>query len=363
MRSDSKKSRIAPLKVSERADLLPCSSSFPYASVPRTLHSSEIGVYHDIDTIEDPVFERSSGHILVFDVGGSHVAAGASRIHEMTVAIPQSASVSKDGSLSDFLEIVASLGARALPPATTLDGVSVAMPNPFDCTRGISYMRHKYECLYGIDLRSKISRVLGCPADKIEFLNDAAAFLMGEIREGAARGANRVVGITLGTGVGSAFAAEGEIVADGPGVPAGGEIWNLSYKDGIVEKFVSASAIQEQFKARTGALEEVQAIASQSKSNPQAKETFDQFGWELGKVLRLTCAEFRPQRIILGGGIARSASLILPSAGQELAGLGIELCVSQLGERAALIGAAVDWMNKHEQVSWQRGSTNITGDR
>jgi glucokinase len=326
------------------------------------LHSSEIGVYHDIDTIEDPVFERPSGHILVFDVGGSHVAAGVSRIHEMTVAIPQSASVSKDGSLSDFLETVASLAARALPPATAPEGVSVAMPNPFDCMRGISYMRHKYECLYGIDLRSKISRVLSCPADKIEFLNDAAAFLMGEIREGAARGANRVVGITLGTGVGSAFASGGEIVTEGQGVPAGGEIWNLSYKDGIVEKFVSAWAIQEQYKARTGALEEVQKIANQSKSNPEARKTFEQFGWGLGKVLRLTCAKFEPQRIILGGGISRSSSLFLPSAGQELAGLGIELCVSQLGDRAALIGAAVDWMRKHNQISQQKSSTNATSD-
>lgn len=330
--------------------------------VLRTLFSSGIGVYHDIDTIEDPVFERSSGHILVFDVGGSHVAASVSRIHEMTVAIPQSASVSKDGSLSDFLETVTLLGTRTLPPATVPEGVSVAMPNPFDCMRGISYMRHKYECLYGVDLRSKISRALDCPADKIEFLNDAAAFLMGEIREGAARSGNRVVGITLGTGVGSAFASNGEIVTEGPGVPAGGEIWNLSYKDGIVEKFVSASAIQELYKLRTGRSEEVQTIANQSKSNPEARETFEQFGWELGKVLRLTCAKFEPQRIVLGGGISRSSSLFLPSAGQELAGLGIELCVSQLGESAALIGAAVDWMKKHNQIHQRRSSTNATGD-
>jgi glucokinase len=335
---------------------------FPHASVLRALHSSGFGVYHDIDTIEDSVFERSSGHILVFDVGGSHVAASVSRTHETMVAIPQSASVSKDGSLSDFLETLASLGARTLPPATPPEGVSVAMPNPFDCVRGISYMRHKYECLYRIDLRSKISRVLGCPADKIEFLNDAAAFLMGEIREGAARGANRVVGITLGTGVGSAFASDGEIVTEGSGVPAGGEIWNLSYKDGIVEKFVSASAIREQYKARTGALEEVQTIANQSKSNLEARETFEQFGSELGKVLRLTCAKFEPQRIILGGGIARSASLFLPSAQRELAGLGVHLCVSHLGERAALIGAAVDWIRKHNQISQQKSSINATSD-
>jgi glucokinase len=319
-------------------------------AVLRALNSSGIGVYHGIDTIEDPVFERSNGHILVFDVGGSHVAASVSRIDEMTITTSQSASISKDGSLSDFLETVAALGSRTVPTMTPA-GVSIAMPNPFDYVRGISYMRHKYEYLYGIDLRSKISRVLSCPADKIEFLNDAAAFLMGEIRQGAAADANRVVGITLGTGVGSAFASCGEIVTEGQGVPAGGEIWNLSYKDGIVEKFVSKSAIQEQYKLRMGVLEEVHTIAQQSENNQEARETFEHFGKELGCALRATCVKFAPHRIILGGGISRSASLFLPSAQQELAGLGMHLCVSQLGERAALIGAAVNWMKKHIQIS------------
>jgi glucokinase len=324
---------------------------YPYAPVLRAVNSSGIGVYHGIDTIEDPVSERSSGHILVFDVGGSHVAASMSKIDEMTVATSQSASISKDGSLSDFLETIASLGSRTLPPTAAPAGVSVAMPNPFDYVRGISYMRHKYEYLYGIDLRSRISRVLGCPSDKIDFLNDAAAFLMGEIRQGAARDANRVVGITLGTGVGSAFASCGEIVTEGQGVPAGGEIWNLSYKDGIVEKFVSKSAIQEQYKLRIGVLEEVHTIAQQSENNQEARETFEHFGRELGCALRATCVRFAPHRIILGGGISRSASLFLPSAEQELAEFSIHLCVSQLGERAALIGAAVNWMKKHIQIS------------
>lgn len=293
------------------------------------------------------MFQDANETVLVFDVGGSHIAASVSGTRAPAVGKPQSASVVKNSSLSEFLETLSSLAKRALGHAETPAGVSIAMPNPFDYVHGISYMRHKYEYLYGIDLRGKLSHVFSCPPDNIQFLNDAAAFLIGEIAEGSGRGVDRVVGITLGTGVGSAFASRGEIVTEGRGIPAGGEIWNLSYKDGIVEKFISTLAIQEQYKESTGIWEEVQAIANESVANQHARYTFKQFGKELGKVLRATCVAFSPERIILGGGISRSAALFLPFAEQELLGLGIGLRVSELGERAALVGAAVDWVKKH----------------
>jgi glucokinase len=306
------------------------------------------------------VLGNSTGHVLVFDVGGSHIAASVSASNGLLIEAPQSVAVSKSGSLLEFLETVASLAKRTRPGTTAPLGVSIAMPNPFDYVHGISYMRHKYKYLYGIELRGKLSQVFGCAPDKIQFLNDAAAFLMGEIHRGAARGLNRVVGITLGTGVGSAFASGGEIVTAGHGVPAGGEIWNLSYQDGIVEKFVSTSAIQENYKLRTGIWEEVQVIANRSETDLEARKTFEQFGKELGKVLQATCGGFAPERIILGGGISRSAALFLPMAELELVGLGIELCVSQLGERAALTGAAVDWMRNHNDISQLTDSPRAT---
>jgi glucokinase len=308
------------------------------------------------------VLPENSGNVLVFDVGGSHIAASMSGQRNLAVTSMESAAVSKNGSLREFLEIVSSLAKRLLDGAKPPAGVSIAMPNPFDYGRGISYMRHKFAYLYGIELSGKMSQVLGCSPEKISFLNDADAFLMGEMKQGAGRGQKRVVGITLGTGVGSAFAAAGEIVTAGEGVPPGGEIWNLSYKDGIVEKFVSTLAIQENYRLRTSLAEEVQEIANQSDTNVEARMTLEQFGRELGSVLQATCSGFKPERIILGGGISRSASLFLPAAEKELSGLGMTVCVSQLGERAALVGAAVHWIKKHGDISLFRESTLSTGE-
>lgn len=297
------------------------------------------------------MLQNSNGQVLVFDVGGSHVSASVFGSHNLTLRASHSVPVPPDAGLSEFMGAIALLAERVHPGHIPPGGVSVAIPNPFDYSLGISYMQHKYQYLYGIDLRSELSKMLQCPPEKISFLNDAAAFLTGEIQQGAGKGVNRVVGITLGTGVGSAFAISGKILTNGPGVPPGGEIWNVPYKDGIVEEFVSAAAIQQIHQQNAGSWEDVLSIASAGTANSDARLTFEQFGKELGEVLRTTCSAFGPERIVLGGGISRAATLFLPAAGQELAGLHVQLAISHLGDRAALIGAAVNWMDSQNGYS------------
>jgi glucokinase len=298
------------------------------------------------------VVQNLDGQVLVFDVGGSHVGASVFGSHTLELFASQSVPVPPNAGLSEFMGAIASLAERVYPGHIPPGGVSVAIPNPFDYSLGISYMRHKYQYLYGIDLRIELSKLLQCPPEKISFLNDAVAFLTGEIQQGAGKNVSRVVGITLGTGVGSAFAIDGKILTSGQGVPPGGEIWNLPYKDGIVEAFVSAAAIQRTHQQYTGGWEDVSSIASAGGTNPDTRRTFEQFGKELGEVLRTTCTAFGPEQIVLGGGISRSAALFLPAAAHELAGLPTQLTISHLGERAALIGAAANWMHSHNGLSF-----------
>ena len=178
-------------------------------------------------------------------------------------------------------------------------------------------------------------------------MNDAAAFLIGELFHGAANGVRRAVGIVLGTGVGSAFAVDEQIVVTGRGVPPDGEIWNLPYRDSTVENFISTRSIQRRYEDLTGIRAEVRDIAALGIENPQVRQTFAAFGKELGEVLRNTCLEFAPQRILLSGGISRAAGLFLAAAEKELNDPGVHLQVSNLFERAPLIGAGVSWKWNH----------------
>ena len=44
------------------------------------------------------------------------------------------------------------------------------------------------------------------------------------------------------------------MVVSGPGVPADGEIWNVPYRNAIVETFVSTASIQKEYAEATGGL-------------------------------------------------------------------------------------------------------------
>jgi glucokinase len=281
--------------------------------------------------------------ILVFDVGGSHIACCVFSPSDAGVDAEHQAPIPEPCSLEEFLAMIASLGRRALPPGARLDGASFAMPGPFDYALGISSMKHKFQGLYGVSLAPRLAACLGCPPDRISFLNDAAAFLVGEVSEGAAAGSRRAIGITLGTGVGSAFAVDGQIVISGVGVPKGGEIWDTPYRGSIVEDLISTASIQRSYERRTGRRAEVREIATLADAEPEARQTFEDFGRDLGEALRDNCTAFQPDYIVLGGGIARSSRLFLPAAEKVMEGLPIQICISALGSYAPLIGAGVHW--------------------
>jgi predicted NBD/HSP70 family sugar kinase len=284
----------------------------------------------------------AENRVLVYDVGGSHISAavfdrGSSQLEGLV-----SAGYPSEQTVSTFLDVLHSLRTRAILGDGGVSGASLAMPGPFDYDAGVSRMQHKLAYLYGVDLRGALAQQLGWAPANIRFLNDAAAYLLGEIAAGAARGASRVVGITLGTGVGSAFGEEGHVVREGRGVPAGGEIWNLPYQGGIVEDQISTRAIQKSYRERTGKEREVAAIASSAASEAAAAEVFREFGRNLGVALRTVLGCFQPGVIVLGGGIARSAPLFLPAAQGEIGAMA-ELRVTALGDRAPLVGAGAAW--------------------
>jgi len=295
--------------------------------------------------------------IGVFDVGGSHISAALFSLDKAELGPLCRVLAPVDGAPDKVFASFKSLAHEMLGTSDELDGIAIAMPNPFDYEHGISYMRHKYPLLYGTDLRQGLSKDLKCEAKRIHFLNDADAFLMGELYDGAGRGVRRAVGITLGTGVGSAFALEDRIVVSGAGVPPGGEIWNLPYRDGIVEDAVSTRAIQARYEQLTGVRAEVRDIAFLGHDHPDAQKTFADFGRELGRVLRHTCRAFAPERIVIGGGISRAASLFLQATREALGDFCVELSVSELLDSAPLIGAGISWMQRNtpEKVALRHG--------
>lgn len=288
--------------------------------------------------------------VLVYDVGGSHVSAATCRADDYALGSVVKAPHPEEQTSRAFVELLAELAKQATAGGEHVLGACLAMPGPFDYATGVSWMRHKLPYLYGVDLRGELAARLSLPPGSVHFLNDAAAYLLGEVGAGAARGVSRAVAITLGTGIGSAFAVDGRVVTEGAGVPPGGEIWNLPYEGGIVEDQFSTRALRASYAQRTGHEREVAAIAAEAATEEAAREVFEEFGRRLGHMIKNVFGTFAPEVVVVGGGIARSAPLFLPFAQEELQQSAIELRVSKLHDHAPLVGAGVAWLAEAESA-------------
>jgi glucokinase len=284
---------------------------------------------------------EGDSRVLTFDVGGSHISAALCLGDDLSLGPVASAHYGDITTSDGFAGLLYDLAAKAAGGNVSGIGATLAFPGPFDYDAGVSLMRHKLQYLYGIDLRRALAEKLGCDPAQVRFLNDADAYLLGEVGAGAAKGFARAVGLTLGTGIGSAFAAEGRLTTSGPGVPKDGEIWNVPYENGIVEDFVSTRAIAGNYGRRTGKTLSVAEIAVAAPHDSAAQEAFAEFGHHLGQVIGSLLADFRADVVVLGGGISRSAELFLPITRAEIPNRSLQIRVSELFDRAPLVGCAV----------------------
>jgi glucokinase len=289
-------------------------------------------------------YPQPTMYILAFDVGGSHISGGLCELGSLNLVSQSSSPLPNGPGSGSFVECLYRLAREVIGDREKqVVGASLAIPGPFDYAAGVSYMRHKLRSLYGVDLRAELAQRFGWQRDQFRFLNDAGAFLLGEVHAGVAQGAHRAIGLTLGTGIGSAFAVCGHLMTDGEGVPPGGEIWNIPYLEGTVEDLLSTRALTSSYAGRTGHSAKVIEIAARVSSDVSARQVFEAFGLHLGEIVRTILAPFAPDVVIIGGGISRAADLYLPSARQQFRSADVHLVASSLFDRAPLIGAARFW--------------------
>lgn len=280
----------------------------------------------------------SSGTVLALDIGGTHVSAGSVDVATAAVRdrvrlqLPRGAD--REGLLRPITSILAEVDGGAF------DHVGVAVPGPFDYARGVSLLEHKLEPLYGIDLRDALRAALAPASPSIVFVNDADAFLLGEAWTGAAVGHARAVGVTLGTGLGSAFLDDARIVDTGPTVPPEGSLHLLRHRGRPVEELVSRAALIAAYGDPRLDVRELAELAG--RGDARAARGFEELATALGEVLAPWVVSFGATCLVVGGSIARAWDLLAPSLRTELRGVAPLRMIAQGAhlDDAALLGAA-----------------------
>lgn len=178
------------------------------------------------------------------------------------------------------------------------------------------------------------------PEVPVYVTNDANAAAVGEMVYGNAKGMRDFIYITLGTGLGSGFVANGDVIYGHDGfagelghiiVECGGRDCGCGRK-GCLETYVSATGIKrtvfelmantihkselrrKSFDELTG--EDIMAAAL--KGDPIALEAYEYTGTLLGRAIADAVAITSPQAVFLFGGLAKAGDFIFAPARKSM---------------------------------------------
>jgi glucokinase len=282
---------------------------------------------------------------LGLDLGGTDIKLALLDDDEVR-ATDTAPTRSEAGPPAGVIERVLELGRSAGP----FDTVGVSVPGLVDesgCAVLFPNLRGDW---IGFPVRALLEEGFGRP---IALLNDGNAFALAEARIGAARGAEDVICVVCGTGVGGGLVLDGQLrlgVEDRAGeighhtVAVDGEPCGCG-NHGCLETIAGARAIAH--AAGRGSFADT--LAAARAGDPQALEAIARAGRMLGVAIANLTIFVAPRRVVVGGGVAEAGELLLGPLREEVRRRAgsvapleqIAIVAAQLGPFAGAIGAAL----------------------
>ncbi len=255
------------------------------------------------------------------DLGGTKIEAivlapdGDIQIRER-IPTPQG---DYDATVTAIRDLIATIATRVGVDASV--PVGVAIPGTISPATGLVKNANS-TCLIGRALDRHLAEALHRP---VRLANDANCFALSEAADGAARGAEVVFGVILGTGVGGGLVVRGTPLA-GANLIAGewghnplpwpdaeerrGAAACYCGKSGCIETYLSGAGLARDHQRRGGAVLEAPEIAAMAATGDAgAAASLERHERRLAKALASVINIVDPDVIVLGGGLSNLPGL------------------------------------------------------
>jgi len=295
--------------------------------MPMTVH---LGIDLGVTNLKWAALERADGEWLTLDRG----------------QVPTLA----DSGPAAVVERMAGIARTALDRWPGIASLGVGVPGRYDPVAGSTrFLVNMPGDWVDRQVTAPLHAALGIP---VSLINDARAFGLAELRLGAGRGGDSLIGLTLGTGVGGVIAIDGRVHLGHDGTA--GEIGHTTVDPdgppcrcgnvGCLEAFARADRIA----AACGTETVEEAVAAARAGDTRARAGLAQVGRYLGIGIGNLITIVSPDRVVIGGGIAAAADLLFTPIHEEVARRvfmtaldKVEIVPAQLGTWAGAIGAAI----------------------
>jgi glucokinase len=312
---------------------------------------------------------RGTPYLVGVDIGGTRLKTGLVRLDgsverptvDDTAGMPFAAVLDR---------ITGHVAAHLDAGGVGAIGLGVALPGIVEGEFGSRYLPGKVLGIEGFPLRDELERLFGLP---VRCANDGQAATLAEWKFGAARGIDDVVGLTLGTGIGSGVVIGGQLLATSnlaTGVSVGhftiqtGGRLCLCGNRGCAETLVSANAVAGRLRDALTRL--VPSSLAEDFARDPASITFrslvegvrggdrvcieilGDFIRDLGATVVTAIHAYNPTVVVLAGGPMAASDLFLDEVQAYVnrhafifpKGRVVTILKARLEEHAGVLGAA-----------------------
>ncbi|MDD5468793.1 MAG: ROK family protein [Anaerolineales bacterium] len=307
--------------------------------------------------------------VIGIDLGGTNVRVGLVDTHGGLMATNQCPIRAEEGveaGLGRIFDLVEKTFAAS--GTARLAGIGVGATGPVDPRRG--FINNPYT-LPGWERVPVVARLQERFQVPVRLENDADAAALGEYWVGAGKGVSRLYAVTVGTGLGTAFVLEGEILRclDGAHPEGGHHVLDPSGPPcycgarGCWESLASGSAIARQAQlgvekhpdslllslasGDAGRIDTQIVAQAALRGDSLAKSVVEAAAEYLALGIVNVVSFFTPEVLVLSGGVMNTPQLFLPAIQAALQkhtvvvpAARVRVLPAALGDFAGLIGAA-----------------------
>jgi len=170
-------------------------------------------------------------------------------------------------------------------------------------------------CLNGQPLPRDLSSALDA---EVRIANDANCFALAEATFGAGRGHAVVVGLIIGTGVGSGIVVHGRVLEGLHGIAGewghnpmcGEETPCYCGRRGCVETVIAGPSLERVYRERTGeAVSLPEIVVRAARSEPAARAALERLQNKFGEAIAALINIMDPNVVVIGGGVGNVDAL------------------------------------------------------
>jgi len=278
--------------------------------------------------------------IIGVDLGGTKVSVGAvidsevDRVVRREVPSQEAADVVLDEIMDTIDEL--------FDPSVV--GIGCGVPSVVDVERGIVFDVENIPSWKEMHLKAALEERFGVPAS---VNNDANAFVVGEFVFGKGQGYQNIVGMTLGTGLGTGVIVAGHLFSGGNcGV---GEIGMMDHKGLTLEEHCSGPFFAREFGVGGDVIYQ-RAL----EGDAEALTAYHRYGRELSEAVMIALYAYDPDALIFGGSISVAYELFEAGLREGLDRFAYPRVVERLVidrselDHAAVLGAAALYVDATE---------------